>query len=115
MTTKQMLTELLAFREQLPNEDDPCRVFVDDMIWSVREAMAWEQYGHPVTDRWKQLGLRTGDSTAFSLTNKLHILTKRRNTNEREGQATGKTKPSGYHVRKEALLDGALWLPAMRQ
>jgi hypothetical protein len=66
MTSKQqLLDDLMGIRAQLADDGHPCRVFMEDMIWSAREAMAWEQYGHSVADWWKQFGLRTGDSTAF--------------------------------------------------
>jgi hypothetical protein len=65
-TSKQLLlTALIALRETLPDENDPRRVFVDDVIWSVREAIHFEQCSISVAEWWEHLGPRDGDSPAF--------------------------------------------------
>jgi hypothetical protein len=68
MTTAHLtLTALMALREQLPDEDDLRRVFVDDAIWSVREAMRFEQCGLSVAEWWRQIGRRMGEQRGVSL------------------------------------------------
>jgi hypothetical protein len=64
MTSKQqLLDDLMGVRAQLADDEwSPCRVFVEDMIWSVREAISFEREGHPVAGWCRQLGLRVGDS-----------------------------------------------------